>query len=229
MVDLGKREAVNAGDDLLKVVDRVEDGDHVKDPGDEANAHLGEDSLGDVTAGLRDFFRQVRGAVGSSHTVSTVKHSSHKDKPLILIASSILPFAPDKVVGRIWLAVDMRHDRADDDRDEDTSEDKEHAQIADVWQNAVQEQDDAATDPCADDETDEDMPGFRDEAGIHESVHRNGLLTEDRRHRCSTQDPSKTVPETSEEATRTTILSSGNRSPVVNTTGRRHARCELRN
>lgn len=229
VVDFGKGETVDAGDDLWEVIDRVEDGNHVKDTGDEANAHLGEDGLGDVTAGLRDFFRQMRGAIGSSHTVSTVEHSCDKDKPLTLVARSILPFAPDKVVGRIRLAVDMGHDCADDNRNEDTSKNEEHAQVADVWKNAVQEQDDAAADPCADDETDEYMPGFRYEAWVHKGIHRNGLLAEDRRHRSSTQYPSKTVPETSEETTRTTILSSGDRSPVINTTGRRHTRCQLRN
>lgn len=229
VVDLGKGKTVDAVDDLWEVIDRVEDGNHVKDTGDEANAHLGQNGLGDVTAGLRDFFRQMRGAVGSSHTVSTVEHSCNKNKSLTLVASSILPFAPDKVVGRIRLAVHVGHDCADEDRNEDTSEDKKHAQVTDVWKDAVQEQDDATTDPCADDETDEYMPGFRYEAGIHEGVHGNGLLAEDRRHRSSTQYPSKTVPETSEETTRTTILSSGDRSPVVNTTGRRHTRCQLCN
>lgn len=180
VVNLGKGETVNAGDDLWEVVDRVEDGNHVNNTGDEPNAHLGQDSLRDVTAGLGDFFRQMRGAVRSSHTVSTVKHSCNKNESLTLVAGSILPFVPDKVIGRIRLAVDMGHDCADNDRNENTSENKEHAQVADIWKNAVQEQDDAATDPCADDETDEDMPGFWDEAGIHEGVHRNGLLAEDR-------------------------------------------------
>lgn len=178
VVDLGEREAVNAGDDLAEIVDRVENGNHVKDTGDEANAHLSQDSLGNVTAGLRNFFRQMRGAIRSSHTVSTVEHSCNKDKPLTLVASSVLPFVPDKVVGRIRLAVHMRHDRADDDGDEDTGEDKEHAQVANVGKDSVQKQDDTAAQPGADDEADEDMPGFGFKARVHERVHGNGLLAE---------------------------------------------------
>ena len=51
MVDLGERETVNAGDDLFEIVDRVEKSNHIKDTGDETNAHLGQDGLRDVSAG----------------------------------------------------------------------------------------------------------------------------------------------------------------------------------
>lgn len=54
VVNLGEGEAIDAGDDLLKVVDGVEESDHIQDTSDKSNAHLSQDGLGDVPAGSID-------------------------------------------------------------------------------------------------------------------------------------------------------------------------------
>lgn len=100
----------------------------------------------------------MRGAVGSSNTVSAVEHSCNKDEPLARIPRSILPFAPDKVVGRVRLTIHIGHDCTDDYADEDTGKDEKHAKVSDVREEPVQEKDDAAADPSANDESDEDVP-----------------------------------------------------------------------
>lgn len=50
LVDRGQGEVVRGTDDRGKVIDGVEDSDHVEDTSDETDSHLGKDSLGDVTA-----------------------------------------------------------------------------------------------------------------------------------------------------------------------------------
>lgn len=54
VVDLCEGEAINAGDDFLKVVDGIEESDHIKDTSDKPNAHLSQDGFGDVPAGSID-------------------------------------------------------------------------------------------------------------------------------------------------------------------------------
>lgn len=221
-VDLGKREVESVLLDKACVLNGVEDSNHVQDTSDETNAHLSKNSLGDVATGLGDLLGQVGRAVRGSDTVSTVEHTHHKDETLLLVASLVIPLLPYIVVGVVGGTVDVWHDSADNDRDENTSEDEEHASITDVRQDAVQEQNDAAAHPGADDEADEDLPGRQFEVGVHQRIHRDRLLGHDEAHRGSTQNPCQTVPPTSEEPTHTTILSGCDRRPVVNTTGRRH-------
>lgn len=177
---------------------------------------------------LRNFFRQMRGAVSVSNTVRTIQHSSNENEPLARISSPIGPLAPDEVISCIRLAVHMGHNRADNNGDKDTSQDEEHAKIADIRKNAVHKEDDKAADPRTDDEADEELPSLRFKTGVHERVHGDGLLTQNRRHRRSAQDPSKTIPPSSEKATYTTIFPGGDRSPMVDATGRGHTRCQLR-
>lgn len=167
----------------------------------------------------------MRGAVRSSNTVRSVEHTSNENKPIARISRSILPLTPDEVVARIRLAVDMRHGRTHDNGDEDTSKNEKHAQVADVREDPVQEEDNAAAEPGANDETDEDMPGLRFKTGMHKRIHGDGLLAQNRRHRGGSQNPGKTVPETGKETTQTTVFSRGDRSPMVDTTGRRHTGC----
>lgn len=109
----------------------------------------------------------------------------------------------------------MRHHGTDDDSDQHTGKNEEHAKIPDVREEAVHEEHNAAAHPGADDEADERVPGVRHEGRMHERVHGDGLLTQDGRHGGSTQDPRKTVPESSKETADTAMLSSGDRSPVV--------------
>lgn len=128
----------------------------------------------------------MRGAVRGSNTVSAVEHSCNKDEPLARIPRSILPFAPDKVVGRVRLTIHIGHDCTDDDGDEDTGKDEKHAKISDVREKPVQEKDDTAADPGADDKADEDVPRLGLKTGMHKRIHRDDLLTQNRRHRSRT-------------------------------------------
>ena len=100
----------------------------------------------------------MRGAVRGSNTVSAVEHSCNKDEPLTRVSRSILPIAPDEIVGRIRLTIHIGHDCTDDYADEDTGKDEKHAKVSDVREEPVQEKDDAAADPSANDESDEDVP-----------------------------------------------------------------------
>lgn len=171
----------------------------------------------------------MRGAVGGSNTVSAVEHSRNKDEPLARVPCSILPFAPDKVVGRIRLAIHIGHNCTDDDADEDTGKDEKHAKVSDVREKPVQEKDNTAADPGADDEADEDVPRLWLKTGMHQRIHGDDLLTQNRRHGSSAQNPGKAIPESSEETTYTAIFSCSDGGPVVDTTGRRHTRCQFRN
>ena len=100
----------------------------------------------------------MRGAVGCSNTVSAVEHSCNKDESLARVPRSILPIAPDEIVGRIRLTIHIGHDCTDDYADEDTGKDEKHAKVSDVREEPVQEKDDAAAYPSANDEADEDVP-----------------------------------------------------------------------
>lgn len=171
----------------------------------------------------------MRGAVRSSNTVRSVEHTCNENKSIARVSRPVLPLAPNKVIARIRLAIHMRHDRTHDNGDEDTSKDEKHTQVTNIREDPVQEENDTAAEPGADDEADEDMPRFWFEAGMHKSIHGDGLLAQDRRHRGGPQNPGKTVPKTGEEPTQTTVFSSGDRSPMVNTTGRRHTGCQLCN
>lgn len=238
MVDLGQRETVDAFDDHVQVIDRVKDGNHVEEASEEANAHLSQDGLGDVPARseyvngyripgrgmegrdhlLRNFFRQMGGTIRVPNTVCTIQHASNKNESLALVSSPVLPGTPDEIVGRIRLVVDVRHGGTDDDGDEDTGQNKEHADVADMGKNAVHEKNDKTANPRADDEAHEDLPVLWYEAGVHERVHRDGLLAQNRCDRRSAQNPRQTVPPSGKEATGTTIFPGGDGSPVVDTT-----------
>lgn len=169
--------------------------------------------------------RAVRGA----NTVSAVEHSSHKDEAIAGVSGVILPGAPDIRVGGIGEIIDMRHDSTDDNGDKHTTQNEDHSKVTDIRKELVHEEDDAAAHPGANDEADEDVPRLGDEAGMHEGVHGDSLLTQDGRHGRSTQDPRQTVPETRKETTDTAIFSRRDGSPVVDTTGRGHSRRQFRN
>jgi hypothetical protein len=120
VVDLGKREVVGAVADRIHVMDGVEDGDHVEDTGQETNSHLGQHSLGNVTARLGDLLSQVRRTVRGTNRVGTVQHAHDEHEALLLIAGKVSPFLPDKVVRGISGTVDVGHHGTDNDGDEDT-------------------------------------------------------------------------------------------------------------
>lgn len=227
VVDLSQGEVVGTGGDTVEILDGVEEGDHVKNASDETDSHLGKHRLGDVTAGHGDLLGQVGGAVRGADTVSTVEHTHDKDEALLLVASSVVPGLPDILVGHVSGTVDMGHHSADNDGDEDTSQNEEHANVTNEGQPTVHEQDDAAAKPSAKQEADEHVPGLRNEVRVHHRIHGHGLLGHDQTHGGSTQNPRQTVPPASKEAANTTILASGNRSPVIDTTGRGHTRCQL--
>ena len=226
VVDLGEGEERAVGD-CVDVLDGVEDGDHVADAGDEADAHLGQDGLGDVAARLGDLFGQVRGAIRGSDTVGTVQHAHDEDEALLRVVGLVGPFLPHGVVGAVFEAVDMRHHSAHDDGDEDAGQDQEHANVTDEWQEAVHEEHGAAAEPGADDETDEEVPRLRLEARVHQGIHRYGLLGHDQGHGGCAEDPSQTIPPAGEETTHATILAGRDGSPMVDATGRGHARCKF--
>lgn len=229
-VDLGEGEIVDAVGDGDDVVDGVEYRDHIQDAGNEADAHLSEDCFWDILAGsagvnlsprswpvylLWDFLRQMRRAVGVAHTVGSIKHSSDKHKPLAGIPGLVGPSAPDVLVGRILESVDMRHHGAYNDRDEHTGENEEAAHAADERKDPVQKEHNATAQPSADDEAHEAMPRLGDEPGMHERVHRYGLLAQNGRHGGGTQNPRETVPKSGKETPAATIFPCGDGRPVI--------------
>lgn len=109
----------------------------------------------------------------------------------------------------------MRHHSADNNGDEHAGQDKERSEVSDMGQEPVHKQDGATAHPGADDHADENVPRLGSETRVHESIHGDGLLAQDEGHGGGTEDPGQAVPETGEETTGATILSSSNRSPVV--------------
>lgn len=83
----------------------------------------------------------------------------------------ICPRTPDIRVRRVLEVVDMRHNSANDNRNEHTGENEKASQITDKRKETVHEEDDKAAQPGADNEADERMPSLRHEAGMHEGVH----------------------------------------------------------
>lgn len=142
VVDLSKRE--RAVQDSLDVVDGVEERNHVEQPGDEADAHLSQDSLGDVLAGLGDLLRKMGRAVGRANSVGTVKHTGNKNEAIARVPSRVCPGPPNILVRRIRDAVGMGHASADNNGDEHTGQDEEPSEIVQLGKVAVQEQDNRA-------------------------------------------------------------------------------------
>lgn len=186
VVDLSQGEFEGGVSDSIEVLNRVENGDHVKDASDKTDAHLGKHGLGDVAARLGDLLGQVGRAVRGTDTVSTVEHTHDKDEALLRVTSRVLPVLPNILVGHVSSTVDMRHHSADNDGDEDTRQDEEHANVTNEGQPAVHEQHDRAANPSADDETEENVPGLGNEVRVHQRIHRHGLLGHDQTHRGST-------------------------------------------
>lgn len=112
----------------------------------------------------------------------------------------------------------MRHHGAHDDSDEHTSENEEHSEVTNVWQEPVHEEHDAAAEPRAKKEGDKSIPCRRGEVGVGHHIHGHRLLSHDQRHRGGTKSPRETVPPSCEETTHATVLASGDRGPVVDTT-----------
>jgi len=227
VIDFGKREVVGAAGNRIDVLNGVEDGDHVANTGDETNGHLGQHSLGNVTARLRDLLSQVRRTVRGTDGVGTVQHAHDKDEALLRVVGPVGPLLPDIVVGAIPDAVDVGHYGADDDGDEDTGQNEEHADVANVRQEAVHEKHDAAAEPGAKKQRNEGVPGLRHEARMHQRVHGYNLLGHNQGHGGSTQNPGETIPPASKETTDPTVPAGGNGGPVIHTTGRGHTRCQL--
>lgn len=73
----------------------------------------------------------MAGDVRVADGVRTVKHTGNKDEAVAGIACLILPVPPDKVVRRISAPSHMGHDGANQNGNEDTGDDKEHARITD--------------------------------------------------------------------------------------------------
>lgn len=109
----------------------------------------------------------------------------------------------------------MRHDGADDNRHKHACEDEKATEIADVGQESVHEENNTAAHPGTDDEADENMPRLRDKAWVHERIHGDGLLAQDRGHGRCAEDPGKEVPESSEKTAYTAIFPGGDGGPVI--------------
>lgn len=76
----------------------------------------------------------------------------------------------------------MGHHSAHDDGDEHTSENEEHAEIANVGKEAVHEKHNAAASPGTEEEADKGHPLFGLETGVHELIHGDGLLGQNQGH-----------------------------------------------
>ncbi len=127
VVDLSKGErAVQDGPD---VVDGVEERNHIKQPRDEADAHLGKDSLGDVLAGLGDLLCKMGRAVGRANSVGPVKHTGNEDETIARVPGRVCPGPPDVLVCGIGDAVDMGHAGADNNGDQHTGQDEEPSEV----------------------------------------------------------------------------------------------------
>lgn len=174
VVDLckGKR----ALQDSIEVVDGVEERNHIKQSSDEADAHLGKDSLGDVLAGLGDLLREMGRAVRCANGVGTVKHTGNENETIARVPSRVRPGPPNILVRGIRDAVDMGHAGADNNGDENTGQDEEPSQVVQLGEEAVQEQNNRAAQPGADDEADKDMPGLHLKSWVHQRIHGDGLL-----------------------------------------------------
>lgn len=109
----------------------------------------------------------------------------------------------------------MGHAGADNDDDEHTGQNEEPPEVVQLREEAVHEQDDRAAQPCADDETDENMPCLHLKSGVHKRIHRDSLLSEDGRHRGAAQDPGQAVPPAREETADAAVFAGSDRSPVV--------------
>lgn len=109
----------------------------------------------------------------------------------------------------------MGHDGTDNDCNEHTRKDEEHSKVADMREKPVHEKDDGAAKPCTDDKADKYVPRLGHESGMHQGIHGDSLLSQNSRHRSSTEDPGQTVPEAREKTACSAILPRCDGSPVV--------------
>lgn len=214
-VDFGDGEGRARGEDGIEVVNGIEDGDEVEEAGPEADNHLREDCFGDVFAGVRDFFRQMRYSVWGADGVGTIEHTSDKHEAVARVAGLVRPVVPDKGIGGVSRAIFGGHDGTYDNGDEDTGDDEEAPQDFDFRQRTVGEEDGSAADPAAEEVGDKDMPGVGLEIGVEGGVHGDNLVTEDGGDGGGAEDPGEEVPPAGEKAAGTTVFSSCYGGPVV--------------
>ena len=76
----------------------------------------------------RDFFGQMRYAIGRTDGEGAVEHAGHENKDVIRVAGLIAPAAPHWRAGRVRNTVDVRHGGTDDDGDQDPQDNEIYAQ-----------------------------------------------------------------------------------------------------
>lgn len=163
----------------------------------------------------RDLFGQMGRTIRCAHAVGAVEHSSHEDESLTRVSGLVGPRPPDVVIGGVRESVDMGHNGTDDDGNEDTGKDEETADVPDIRKDSVQEEYNATAHPGADDEAYKDMPRLRDEAGVHERIHGDSLLSQNGGHGRGPEDPGEAVPKSGEKPARATIFPSSDGGPVI--------------
>ena len=154
--------------------------------------------------------------IWSADGESTIQHPSAEDEAIARITGIVFPGAPYKRVGRVWLAVDVRHDGTDNDGDQDASNDEEGAQLLDLWNRSVHEQADEGGEPDEKDVGHKDLPSLDDESIVHHGVHGNRVGGHDLCGSSQPKDPSEEIPPPGEPAARTSVFASCDTGPVVN-------------
>lgn len=157
----------------------------------------------------------MRGYIRRAYAIGTVEHTSNEDKALARIAGAVGPTAPDKFIRGIANTIDMGHHSANDDGDEHTGQDEHHAQVPDVREGAVREENGGAADPRADDEAHEHVPWLGGEVGMEQSIHGNRLVSQDCRHGGGPKDPRQGIPVPGKPSADPTIFARGDRGPMV--------------
>ena len=101
----------------------------------------------------------------------TVQHPQQEYESIARVSCAVLPVLPDRISACIRLVIDMRHDGADQDGNEDSRDYCEASNYLNLRERAIHVQDDAASDPGDDDVDHEDMPALCDKVGMHHGVH----------------------------------------------------------
>lgn len=153
--------------------------------------------------------------IHGTHSVGAIQHPRQESKPVTGISRLVLPVSPYGEVAGIRLAVDVRHDGAYKDGDEDASDNGEASNHLDRRQRSVEVEDDEDGDPGDDDVGDEHVPLFGLEAVMHDGVHGDGLGGDNLHDGGETEQPCESVPPASKPAASSSISSASDCSPMV--------------
>ena len=144
-----------------------------------------------------------------------VQHPEQEDKPTASIACRIFPIWPYRVGAGIRSPTRLRHDCANDDRDEYTSNYSEATDCLNAWQCSVQVENHQSRDPRDKQIRNKDMPLLGHKVGMLNCVHGHKLRCRNLGDWSKPKEPREAVPPAGEPSTRSPIPASGDCGPVI--------------